>query len=127
MIRFHTYKTNYLEEQMIILHCAITEQTKQKVYGYALREGGRVFIVREDGVRVPVRAETVMPYQACHRLEDHVFLTEKLLGAFHEKGIYYLEDIAEKGRHVLEEIKGVGPARQKAILAIMDSLLGDGE
>lgn len=51
---------------MIILHCATAEETKQKVYGYALRERGKVYIVREDGVKVPVGAETVMPYQACH-------------------------------------------------------------
>lgn len=70
---------------MIILHYAIAEETKQKVYGYALREDGKVFIVQEDGTKVPVRAETVMPYQACHRLEDHISLTERTLAAFHEK------------------------------------------
>ena len=64
---------------MIILHCATAEETKQKVYGYALREDGKVFIVREDGVKVPVRAETVMPYQACHRLEDYISLTKRTL------------------------------------------------
>lgn len=110
---------------MIILHYAIAEETKQKVYGYALREDGKVFIVQENGTKVPVRAETVMPYQACHRLEDHISLTERTLTAFHEKKIYYLEDIAEKGCHTLAEIRGVGPARRKAILEIMNDVLND--
>lgn len=101
---------------MIILHCAKAEETKQKVYGYALRE---------DGVRVSVRAETVMPYQACHRLEDYISLTKRTLAAFHEKKIYYLEDIEDKGRSVLKSIKGIGPARQKAILEIMNNVLNN--
>ncbi len=108
---------------MIILHCATAEETSQKVYGYALREDGRVFIVQEDGVKVPVRAETVMPYQACHRLEDHISLTKRTLTAFHEKKIYYLEDIEERGRSVLKSIKGIGPTRQKAIMEIMNDVL----
>ena len=110
---------------MIILHCATAEETKQKVYGYALREDGKVFIVREDGVKVPVRAETVMPYQACHRLEDYISLTKRTLEAFHEKKIYYLEDIEDKGRSVLKSIRGVGPARQRAILEIMNDVLNE--
>lgn len=62
-----------------------SRRNQTKVYGYALREDGKVFIVQEDGTKVPVRAETVMPYQACHRLEDHISLTERTLAAFHEK------------------------------------------
>lgn len=108
---------------MIILHCAIAEETKQKVYGYALRENGSVFIVREDGEKIQVKAETVMPYQACHRLEDYISLTEKTLVAFHEKKIYNLEDIAERGPHSLAGIKGIGPVRQKAILGIIGHIL----
>lgn len=100
---------------MIILHSAVAEKTKQKVYGYALRENGHVFIVQEDGTKVLVKAETIMPYQACHRLEDYIFLTEKVLNEFHDKKIYYLEDIAEKDARLFENIKGVGPVRQKAI------------
>ena len=110
---------------MIILHCAMAEETKQKVYGYALRENGKVFIVQEDGVRVSVRAETVMPYQACHRLEDYISLTEKTLAAFHEERIYNLEDIEDKGWSVLKSIKGIGPARQKAIMEIMNDVLNN--
>lgn len=110
---------------MIILHCAISEKTKQKVYGYALRENGRVLIVQEDGVKVPVKADTIMPYQVCHRLEDYIFLTEKMLEAFHDKKIYYLEDIAEKGPHLLAEIKGIGPVRQKAIFEIAKQILDE--
>ena len=112
---------------MILLHCATAEETKQKVYGYALREDGKVFIVREDGVKVPVRAETVMPYQACHRLEDYISLTKRTFAAFHEKKIYYLEDIEDKGRSVLKSIRGVGPARQRAILEIMNDVLNNGQ
>ncbi|MCM1057263.1 MAG: hypothetical protein NC517_06630 [Firmicutes bacterium] len=78
---------------MIIQHCATAEETNQKMYGYALREDGKVFIVQEDGVKVSVRAETVMPYQASHRLEDHISLTKRTLAAFHEKKIS-----VEKGR-----------------------------
>lgn len=95
------------------------------LYGYALRENGKVFIVQEDGVRISVRADMVMPYQACHRLEDYISLTEKTLAAFHEKRIYHLEDIRDKGWSVLESIKGIGPARQKAILDIMNSVLNN--
>lgn len=57
-----TYKISLTEDRTIILHCTTVEETKQKVYGYALRENGKVFIVLEDGLRVPVRAETIMPY-----------------------------------------------------------------
>lgn len=110
---------------MIILHYAIAEETKQRVYGYVLREDRKVFIVREDGVKVLVKAETVMPYQACHRLEDYICLTDRTLMSFHEKEIYYLEDIAERGKHVLAGIRGIGQARQKAILEIMDEVLKD--
>lgn len=110
---------------MIILHYAMAEETKQKVYGYVLREDGKVFIVREDGEKISVRAETVMPYQACHRLEDYISLTERTLEAFHEKKIYNLEDIAEKGSHILSEIRGIGSARPKAILEIMDRILNE--
>lgn len=109
---------------MIILHCAIAEKTKHKVYGYALREEGHVFIVQEDGTKVSVKAETVMPYQVCHRLEDYVSLTGNVLAEFHEKKIYYLEDIAEKGPGLFENIKGIGPVRQKAILEITERVLG---
>lgn len=93
------------------------------MYGYALREGEKVFILQEDGVKVPVRAETVMPYQACHRLEDHISLTKRTLTAFHEKKIYYLEDIEERGRSVLKSIKGIGSVRQKAIMEIINDVL----
>lgn len=110
---------------MIILHCAISEETKQKVYGYVLREDDKVFIVTDDGEKIPVRAATVMPYQACHRLEDYVSLTERTLVAFHEQKIYYLEDVAEKGGSMLAGIKGIGPARQKAILDIVNHVLND--
>lgn len=110
---------------MIILHCAIAEETKQKVYGYVLREDGKVFIVREDGEKISVRAATVMPYQACHRLEDYISLTERTLAAFHEQKIYYLEDVAEKGSSTLARIKGIGPARQKAILDIVNHVLNN--
>lgn len=108
---------------MIILHSAVSEKTEQKVYGYALREKGHVFIVQEDGMKVLVKAETVMPYQACHRLEDYVFLTARVLDEFHAKKIYYLEDIAEKGSGLFESIKGIGPVRQKAILEITNRIL----
>ena len=37
--------------------------------------------------------------------------------------IYYLEDIEDKGRSVLKSIKGIGPARQNAILEIMNDVL----
>lgn len=112
---------------MIILHYAIAEETKQKVYGYILREDRKVFIVREDGVKVSVKAETVMPYQACHRLEDNIYLNDRTLMSFHEKNIYYLEDIAEKGDHILARIRGIGRARQKAILEIMNEVLNKDE
>jgi len=69
------------EDEMLILHCATAEETNQMVYGYTLQEDGKVFIVWEDGVRVPVRPETVMPYQAYHRLEDHISLTKRTLTA----------------------------------------------
>lgn len=45
---------------MIILHCATAEETKQKVYGYALRENGKAFIVQEDGVRIPARQKAIL-------------------------------------------------------------------
>lgn len=110
---------------MIILHYAIAEKTKQEVYGYALREEGHVFIVQEDGTKVLVKAETVVPYQACHRLEDYISLTENVLTAFHEKKIYYLEDIAEQSPGVFKNIKGIGPIRQKAILEITSRILNE--
>lgn len=125
ILRSSKYKAKHIEDKMIILHCAMAEETKQKVYGYALRENGKVFIVQEDGVRVSVRAETVMPYQACHRLEDYISLTEKTLAAFHEERIYNLEDIEDKGWSVLKSIKGIGPARQKAIMEIMNDVLNN--
>lgn len=62
-----------------------------------------------------------MPYQACHRLEDYISLTEKKLAAFYEKRIFNLEDIEDKGWSVLKSIKGIGPARQKVILEIIDA------
>lgn len=93
---------------MIILHCAISEETKQKVYGYVLREDGKVFIVREDGEKISVRAATVMPYQACHRLEDYISLTERTLAAFHEQKIYlvnYLYVNADLKVHCLSKME----------------------
>ena len=72
---------------MIILYCAMAEETKQKVHGYALQENRKVFIVQEDGVRVLVKAETVMPYQACHWLEDYISLTDKTLAASMKKNL----------------------------------------
>ena len=65
------------------------------------------------------------PSRRCHRLEDYISLTEKALAAFHEKRIYNLEGIKDKGRSVLESIKGIGPARQKAILEIMNDVLNN--
>lgn len=91
---------------MIILNCATAEETKQKVYGYALREWGKVFIVREDGVKVPVRADTVMPYQACHRLEDYISLTRRTLTAFHEKKYIIWKTLKKRAGPYLKVSRG---------------------
>lgn len=60
ILRSSQYKTKHIEDKMIILHCATAEETKQKVYGYALRENGKAFIVQEDGVRIPARQKAIL-------------------------------------------------------------------
>ncbi len=109
---------------MIMLHYAIPTNSIMTVHGYAFQENGETFILQEDGVRIRVRPETVMPYRTCHHLEDYISLTEKMLERFHAKGIYSLEDIAERGDEGLEAVRGIGSVRKKAIREIVGQVLG---
>ena len=110
---------------MIILHYAIPTNSITTVHGYAFHENGETFILQEDGIRIRVRPETVMPYRTCRRLEDYISLTGRMLERFHAKGIYSLEDIEERGDKGLEEIRGIGAVRKKAIREVMERTLGE--
>ncbi len=112
---------------MIMLHSGLAEESMRTVYGYAVREGDETYLILEDGTRVKVRRETVMPFACYHRIADYVCLPERVLEAFYEKGVYFLEEIAAWDDSEFEKIKGIGSARRMQIRAIMERVLSSDE